>query len=92
MGVEFSDETELNQFRSRKVFGDAVQPQMVSFLMKKGIVKDSNQAGYALLGIAVVIFSISIYLFIYAVSPPKVVAPNISKMYPPGSSVITPQQ
>ena len=35
----------------------------VGFLIKKGIVKDKTSANFVLIGIAVVFFAVSIYLF-----------------------------
>lgn len=65
--VQFEDQGQ--EFTSRKIFGESVKPKMVARLMKMGIVKNDKQAGYALLTIAIIAFSLSLFFFGKALLP-----------------------
>ncbi len=59
--IQFDEEQQ--QYTSRRILGERVQPGMVNFLMAKGIVKSQRQAGHILVIIATVCFVLSLYLF-----------------------------
>ena len=48
-----------------KYYHESSVPKMIQWVMKYsgGLVKDANQAGYVLVGLAIIAFGISIYLF-----------------------------
>lgn len=52
MSVEFEDQSDY-QFKSRQVFGDYKKPGMVSWLEKKGVVKNEKTARYILFGVVI---------------------------------------
>jgi len=61
--VQFDEEDNGPRFTSRRLLGERVKPSMVGFLTKLGIVKNEQQAGYLLMGIIVVCFAITFYLY-----------------------------
>ncbi len=68
--IQFEEET----FKSRTILGEPSSPKMVKSLLKMGIVKSEQQAGYLLVGIAIFFFLIAIYIsytFLFASKTPK---------------------
>ena len=61
--LEFEEE----KFKSPVIFGQSKTPKMVSFLIKKGIVKSEKTAGTFLMVLSLVFFSLSIFIFVYFV-------------------------
>ncbi len=59
--IQFDEEQQ--QYTSRRILGERVQPKMVASLVKMGVVKSPKQASYILLGIATFAFVISFYFF-----------------------------
>ena len=61
--VQFEEENQFSGgFRSRQVFGVPTTPGMVRLLGKFGI-RDEKVAGYILITLAVVAFTVSIFIF-----------------------------
>ncbi len=67
--IQFDEENN-QHYTSRRILGERVQPKMVSTLLKLGVIKSEKQAGYVLLGIAIVAFALSAYLIFTVVLPP----------------------
>ena len=63
MPLEFDEE----QYKSRIILEKGKTPKMVSFLIKKGIVKSEKQASVLLVAISTFFFLISIFIFAYYV-------------------------
>ncbi len=61
--VKFDEEDSGPHYTSRRILGEGVKPSMIGFLIKLGIVKNEQQAGYLLMGIIVVCFAITFYLY-----------------------------
>ncbi len=62
-GVQFDEDDGGPHYTSRRILGESVKPSMVGFLTKLGIVKSEQHAGYLLMGIVVVCFAITFYLY-----------------------------
>lgn len=62
--VQFDNENDF-QFKSRSVLGDYQKPGLVSWLQKKGIVKDDKGAQIALISITLICFSLALLVFFY---------------------------
>ena len=61
--VQFEEENQFSGgFRSRQVFGVPTTPGMVRLLGKFGI-RDEKVAGYILITVAIVAFTVSIFIF-----------------------------
>ncbi|MFA6297334.1 MAG: hypothetical protein WC629_02110 [Candidatus Paceibacterota bacterium] len=63
MPLEFEEE----QYKSRDILNKGKTPKMVSFLIKKGIVKDEKQANVFLVIISIIFLLVSIFIFAYFV-------------------------
>jgi hypothetical protein len=63
MPVEFNEESNQNRVLYGRFAQSSQAPKLVTWLLKIGIVKSESQANYVLIGIAVVAFAWSIYLF-----------------------------
>ena len=61
--LEFDEE----KFKSTVIFGNQKTPRMVSFLIKKGLVKSEKTAGTFLIVLSLTFFSLSIFIFVYFV-------------------------
>ena len=66
--VEFDQDREVEQYKSRVVLGEAKEPGMIRFLKTHsgGLVKNDKQAAYLLLGVVIVSIIISVYLEIHS--------------------------
>ena len=61
--VQFEEENQFSGgFRSRQVFGVPTTPGMIRLLGKFGI-RDEKVAGYILITVAIVAFTVSIFIF-----------------------------
>lgn len=64
MSIEFNDE----QNQNRVLYGRFAQsnqaPKLVTWLLKIGVAKNETQANYILIGIAVIAFALSFYIFV----------------------------
>lgn len=61
MTIEFDvrEDGSPDEFKSRKILGPAVTPPMVTWLVKRDIAKNEQQAAYILLAVAVIIFALA---------------------------------
>jgi len=76
--LEFSEE----KFQSRAILGKARTPKMVSFFIKKGIVKSEKTAGNFLIAMSATFFILSIFIlgyFVFGIRSPF----NVSSSYSP---------
>ena len=64
MPLEFEEENLSTnpRFTSRSILGSPTTPKMIQILLKTGVVKNEIQAGYVLLIIALISFSLAIYI------------------------------
>lgn len=60
-GVQFENDGE--EFTSRKILGENIEPKMVTMLTKMGVAKNKKQSAHILTAIAVLFFGISFVLF-----------------------------
>ncbi len=61
MSVEFNDES--NQISQRRSSENNRPPKLVTWLLKIGVAKNESQANYVLIGVAIVAFILSFYLW-----------------------------
>ena len=73
MTIEFQTDTN----NSNRLQPSVQNPKMTKFLIEKGIVKNETQAFYVLLGISIICFALSIYIFWgYVIGFPVKVSPE----------------
>lgn len=63
MPVEFNDESNQNKVLYGRFAQSSQAPKLVTWLLKIGIAKNETQANYILIGIAVIAFVASFYMF-----------------------------
>ncbi|OHA26367.1 MAG: hypothetical protein A3C06_01550 [Candidatus Taylorbacteria bacterium RIFCSPHIGHO2_02_FULL_46_13] len=66
--VQFNENQDLYQFRSRSILGSAQTPKLASLLIRTGIVKNERAAGRLLIVIMIVSFALSFYFFVSTAS------------------------
>ena len=68
MSVQFDTDSQgIPKFTSRTVLGQAQTPGMVSWLIRKGIIKDESQAGGLLVGVVlfnIIVTGVVVYLYV----------------------------
>ena len=61
-GIQFEDDQDAKFLYSR-IEKSRQAPKMVKFMVDRGWVKDASQATYMLLGVAALVFVVSIFIF-----------------------------
>jgi hypothetical protein len=69
MSVEFEEEQAQSHVLYSRFMPSNQLPKLVGWVIKAGIVKNENQANYFLIGLAVVAFLVSVYLFLSSKEP-----------------------
>ena len=80
--VQFEEEQQM--FTSRRILGGAVMPGMVKMLIKTGLVKDSSQAKYILVGVVVVCILITVFVLYSSISSKGADIPNFPTPFSEG--------
>ncbi len=75
--IQFEEEQQ--QYTSRRILGERVQPGMISFLMKLGVAKKSTSAARILFGIAFISF-IAAGVILFSSGNEDTYQENIAKM------------
>lgn len=63
--LQFEEEDKTMTFKSRKILGEAQIPKIVQYLIDKGVSRDTKQAYYLLLSIAIISLVLSIAVYMY---------------------------
>lgn len=82
--IQFDEEQQ--QYTSRRILGERVQPKMVASLVKLGVVKSPKQASYLLMGGVIFMIILSFYFTRLALTSGT--SPEQYDPYPPGSSAL----
>ena len=71
MALEFDNQTNMQQFRSRVILGQAERPKILDIVLKTGIVKTETAAANVLIALTVIVFGLSIFIFTRTYSQPE---------------------
>ena len=83
MVLDLEQDKNIQQFRSRVILGQAQRPKMLDLVLKTGIVKSESAAATFLIIVTVLIFAVSILIFLTTRNDLPSTPPPI--MYPDGS-------
>lgn len=67
--IQFDDQN--TSFQSRRILGEPQTPNVIKFLLKKGIARDEKHATKIVLITTGVMFFVAIILFINYINPPE---------------------
>lgn len=70
-GIQFEEDREYSGLKGRAVQGSAEKQSFMMWLLEKAGVEDKTTANFALLGVAVVLFGITLFLYAGIFAEPK---------------------